>query len=74
MFRALTKEYESSWIFEPRLTCVNALRRVQHPGFSLVRQRFGVESLTAHLLALSLGAPLGIQGPVGSGIAYLAPR
>jgi Common central domain of tyrosinase len=31
-----TKEYESSWIFEPRLTCVNALRRVQHPGFSLV--------------------------------------
>jgi ABC-type multidrug transport system fused ATPase/permease subunit len=32
-----TKENESSWIFEPRLTCTNALRRVQNPGFSLVR-------------------------------------
>jgi hypothetical protein len=31
-----TKEYGSSWIFEPSLTCSNALRRVQHPGFSLV--------------------------------------
>jgi hypothetical protein len=31
-----TKENESSWIFEPRLTCTNALRRVQNPGFSLV--------------------------------------
>jgi hypothetical protein len=33
---AVTKENESSWIFEPCLTCSNALRRVQHPGFSLV--------------------------------------
>ena len=32
----VTKEYGSSWIFEPSLTCSNALRRVQHPGFSLV--------------------------------------
>src|SRR4029453_3047054 len=32
----VTKENESSWIFEPRLTCSNALRRVQNPGFSLV--------------------------------------
>jgi hypothetical protein len=31
-----TKEYGSSWIFEPCLTWSNALRRVQHPGFSLV--------------------------------------
>ena len=31
-----TKEYRSSWIFEPRLTCANAIQRVQHPGFSLV--------------------------------------
>ena len=31
-----TKENESSWIFEPRLTCSNTLRRVQNPGFSLV--------------------------------------
>ena len=31
-----TKEYGSSWIFEPCLTWANALRRVQHPGFSLV--------------------------------------
>jgi hypothetical protein len=31
-----TKENESSWIFEPCLTCSNAVRRVQHPGFSLV--------------------------------------
>jgi len=31
----LTKENESSWIFEPRLTCTNALRRVQNPGFAL---------------------------------------
>jgi hypothetical protein len=30
------KEYGSSWIFEQRLTWVNALRRVQSPGFSLV--------------------------------------
>jgi hypothetical protein len=37
--RALTKEYESSWIFEPCLTCANALRRVQNPGFSLVTER-----------------------------------
>ena len=34
--RWVTKENESSWIFEPRLTCSNALRRVQNPGFSLV--------------------------------------
>jgi hypothetical protein len=33
----LTKGYGSSWISEPRLTCANALRRVQHPAFSLVR-------------------------------------
>jgi hypothetical protein len=32
----ITKENESSWIFEPRLTCTNALRRVQNPGSSLV--------------------------------------
>jgi len=32
----VTKEYESSWIFEPCLTCSNALRRVQNPSFSLV--------------------------------------
>jgi hypothetical protein len=31
-----TKGYGSSWIFESCLTCANALRRVQHPGFSLV--------------------------------------
>jgi transposase len=31
-----TKENESSWIFEPCLTCSNALWRVQNPGFSLV--------------------------------------
>jgi hypothetical protein len=31
----VTKEYRSSWIFEPCLTCANAIRRVQHPGFSL---------------------------------------
>jgi hypothetical protein len=30
-----TKEYGSSWIFEPRLTCANALQRVQHPAFAL---------------------------------------
>src|SRR5512132_809219 len=34
-----TKEYGSSWIFEPCLTWANALRRVQHPGFSLVSAR-----------------------------------
>jgi len=33
---SVTKEYGSSWIFEPCLTWANALRRVQHPGFSLV--------------------------------------
>ena len=32
-----TKGNGSSWIFEPCLTCANALRSVQHPGFSLVR-------------------------------------
>jgi hypothetical protein len=31
-----TKGCGSSWIFEPHLTCANALRRVQHPAFSLV--------------------------------------
>src|SRR5512132_410370 len=35
-WRRATKEYGSSWIFEPCLTWANALRRVQHPGFSLV--------------------------------------
>ena len=39
MFRnvllSATKEYESNWIFELCLTWSNALRRVQHPGFSL---------------------------------------
>ena len=35
----VTKEYKSSWIFEPHLTCSNALRRVQNPGFSLVTER-----------------------------------
>ena len=34
--RTVTKEYGSSWIFESCLTWANALRRVQHPGFSLV--------------------------------------
>ena len=37
--RALTKGYGSRWIFEPRLTCANALRRVQYPAFSLVTGR-----------------------------------
>jgi hypothetical protein len=32
----VTKENGSSWIFKPRLTCANALRRVQHPAFALV--------------------------------------
>jgi hypothetical protein len=31
----VTKENESSWIFEPCLTWSNVLRRVQHPGFAL---------------------------------------
>ena len=35
----LPKEYGSRWIFESRLTCSNALRRVQNPGFSLVEVR-----------------------------------
>jgi hypothetical protein len=30
-----TKGYGSRWIFEPWLTCVKVLRRVQHPAFSL---------------------------------------
>jgi hypothetical protein len=33
---AVTKEYESSWIFERCLTWANALQPVQHPAFSLV--------------------------------------
>jgi hypothetical protein len=32
----VTKEYGGRWIFEPCLTCSNARRRVQNPGFSLV--------------------------------------
>ena len=32
----VTKGYGSNWIFGPCLTCANALRRVQHPAFSLV--------------------------------------
>jgi hypothetical protein len=32
----VTKEYGSSWIFEPCLTCANTLRRVQCSAFSLV--------------------------------------
>jgi hypothetical protein len=40
--RSVTKEYESSWIFEPYMTCANVLRRVQHPAFSLVLQRGGI--------------------------------
>jgi hypothetical protein len=31
-----TKENESRWIFEPLLTCSNAIWRVQNPGFFLV--------------------------------------
>jgi hypothetical protein len=31
-----TKGNGSSWIFGPCLTCASVLRRVQHPGFSLV--------------------------------------
>ena len=38
--RAVTKENGSSWIFDPCLTCANALRRVQHPAFSLVCLRW----------------------------------
>ena len=38
LVRGLTKENESSWIFEPRLTCSNTLRRVQNPGLSLGRR------------------------------------
>src|SRR5512132_3582146 len=40
------KEYGSSWIFEPCLTWANALRRVQHPGFSLVNALRRAPSLT----------------------------
>jgi hypothetical protein len=36
--RQVTKGNESSWIFEPRLTCSNTLRRVQNPGLSLGRR------------------------------------
>ena len=32
----VTKGNGSSWIFEPCLTCANALQRVQHPAFALV--------------------------------------
>jgi hypothetical protein len=32
----ITKEYESSWILEPCLTCANVFQQVQNPGFSLV--------------------------------------
>jgi hypothetical protein len=35
---AVTKEYGSSWIFEPYLTCANALRRVQYLAFFLVSE------------------------------------
>ena len=35
MCRCLLKGYGSSWIFEPRLTSANALRRVQQRAFSL---------------------------------------
>jgi hypothetical protein len=35
----LTEGYGSSWIFEPYLSCSNALRRVHHPAFSLVSPR-----------------------------------
>ena len=35
----VTKENGSSWIFEARLTCANALRRVQHPAFALVTRQ-----------------------------------
>jgi Phage integrase family len=31
-----TKGHGSSWVFGPYLTCANALRRAQHPAFSLV--------------------------------------
>jgi predicted transposase YbfD/YdcC len=40
--RLVTKGYGSSWIFEPYLTCTNALQRVQHPAFSLGKSQFGV--------------------------------
>jgi hypothetical protein len=39
-----TREYESSWIFEPCLTCANVLRRVRHPGFSLGKRHIRLAS------------------------------
>jgi hypothetical protein len=39
-WRSVTKEYESSWILEPHLTCANVLRQVQHPAFALVSALF----------------------------------
>src|SRR5215217_7903632 len=35
----VTKGNGSSWIFEPRLTWANVLRRVQQPAFSLVNHK-----------------------------------
>jgi hypothetical protein len=33
----VTKANGSSWIFEPHVTCANALQRGQNPGFSALR-------------------------------------
>jgi DNA-binding CsgD family transcriptional regulator len=50
----VTKENGSSWIFEPCLTCTNALWRVQHPAFFLVTLRLEAdraEQAAAHRAA-----------------------
>jgi hypothetical protein len=44
--KTITKGNGSSWIFEPCLTGANALQRVQHPAFALVR----IFDLAAQLL------------------------
>ena len=63
----LTKENGSSWIFEPCLTCANALKRVQHPAFSLVytiRRRFARSAAIEGCIAVhALAAPRRLVRP-----------
>ena len=46
------KGYRSSWIFGPRLSCANALRRVQHPAFSLVTSGAGSDDIAHGVVEL----------------------
>jgi hypothetical protein len=70
----VTKGYGSSWIFEPQLTCANALQGVHYPAFSLVdAKRFtGLLSTAEIAIGAALVVPVVPAWLAGAGLTAFA--